>query len=281
MSLIKFTKMQGLGNDYIYVDTADYHFSNPSAVAQFVSDRHLGVGGDGLVLIERSTLADFAMRIFNADGSEAEMCGNAIRCVGKYVYERELTRKNTLTIATKSGIKVLELDIKDHKVQSVRVDMGEPLLEPRLIPTTLAGERIINEPLQVEQHQLRVTCVSMGNPHAVFFVPEITDELVLGLGPKIENHPAFPKRTNVEFVKVIHQSALEMRVWERGSGETLACGTGACAVLVAASLNQLTARKALIKLRGGVLQVAWEANNHVFKDGPAVTVFDGEIYIPE
>ena len=281
MSLIKFTKMQGLGNDYIYVDSSSYNIANPSRCSQFVSDRHFGIGGDGLVLIEPSAQADFAMRIFNADGSEAEMCGNAIRCLGKYVYERQLTKKTTLTVATKGGLKVLELTVQDHKVKSVRVDMGEPVLRPELVPTTLTGERIVNELLTIGQQQLRVSCVSMGNPHAVFFVPEITDEMVLGLGPKIEHHAAFPKRTNVEFVKVISRSQLEMRVWERGSGETLACGTGACAVLVAAVLNGHADRKAEIKLRGGSLQIAWEANNHVFKEGPAVSVFDGEIFIPD
>lgn len=274
---MKFTKMHGCGNDYVYVNGFEETIDGPAELAIAISDRHFGVGSDGLVMILPSEVADFRMRMFNADGSEAEMCGNAIRCVGKYVYDKGLTEQMTVKIETLAGIKILELTVENGAVTYARVDMGEPILSAEAIPVSSeASGPVVGEIIAVDQRAYAMTCVSMGNPHAITFVEEITDEHVHGVGPKLEVHEKFPRKTNVEFVKVIDDHTLEMRVWERGSGETLACGTGACATLVASVLNGKTARKAAINLLGGQLIVEWdEKTNHVFMSGPAETVFEG------
>jgi diaminopimelate epimerase len=277
---MKFTKMHGLGNDYIYVNCFSETVEDPSKVAKFVSDRHFGIGSDGLVLIMPSDKADFRMRMFNSDGSEAEMCGNAIRCVGKYVYDNGLTKKNLVSIETLAGIKILELSIKNNSVELVRVDMGEPILKPVNIPVLSDKEIFKAELVTVNGREFKVTCVSMGNPHAVSYVESVDDFPLEQFGPKMETHNLFPRRINAEFVEVVDRTTLKMRVWERGAGETLACGTGACAVLVASVLNGISERKATVKLLGGDLIVEWdENNNHVYKTGPAVKVFEGEIEI--
>lgn len=273
---MKFTKMHGLGNDYVYVDTFEQSVPDPAAMAIAVSRPHFGVGADGLVLIGPSTEADYAMRMFNADGSEGEMCGNAVRCIGKYVHDRGLTAKTRVTLATRGGIKTLELRLQGGSVEQVTVDLGEPALSPASLPVTLAGAQVLNHPLSIDGQTHHITCVSMGNPHAVIFVDDPRAVDVHGIGRQIEHHPLFPKRTNVEFVRVRRRDLLEMRVWERGSGETLACGTGAAASLVAAVLNGLADRSAVVKLTGGELHVHWDArDNHVYQTGPATFVFDG------
>lgn len=273
---MRFTKMHGCGNDYIYVDCITGPMPHdPIGLARAMSDRHFGVGGDGLILICPSDKADARMRMFNADGSEAEMCGNGVRCVGKYVYDHGLVRKPTLRIETGRGVLGLDLEISGGSVRQVRVDMGEPILRGEDIPTTLPG----NPPLDalVPGHMFRVTCVSMGNPHCIVFVDAITDSLVLGGGPDLEKNGVFPRRTNVEFVRVNRPDDVTMRVWERGSGETLACGTGACAVAVAGVLTGRTQRHITGHLRGGDLQLHWsETDNHVYMSGPAVEVFSGD-----
>jgi diaminopimelate epimerase len=273
---MRFTKMQGCGNDYVYVDCfAQKPPANPAALSQKIADRHFGVGGDGLILIGPSEKADARMRMFNADGSESEMCGNGIRCVAKYVYDHDIATKPTLTIETGRGVLTLEVETHAGKVQQVRVDMGEPILEAAKIPATLPGNPPINVPLP--GFDLKATCISMGNPHCVIHVGEITDALVLGIGPKIEKDAAFPRKTNVEFVRVNRPDDVTFRVWERGSGETLACGTGACAVCVAGVLTGRSARKITAHLLGGDLQLLWsETDNHVYMTGPAVEVFSGD-----
>ena len=275
---MRFTKMQGAGNDYIYVDCFSIPLPrDPAGLSRAVSDRHFGIGSDGLILICPSEIADARMRMFNADGSESEMCGNGIRCVAKYVYDHGIVRKPNLKIETGRGILSLDLELLGGKVRSVRVDMGQPILTGVLIPTTLPGDPPINVPLAVADIKLMVTCVSMGNPHCVTYVDEPTDSLVLGIGPKVENLPAFPRRTNVEFVRVNSVADITMRVWERGSGETLACGTGACAVAVAGVLTGRTQRRITAHLPGGDLRLEWsEADDHVYMTGPAVEVFSGE-----
>jgi diaminopimelate epimerase len=275
---MRFTKMQGAGNDYVYVDCFRQEMPHdPAGLSRAISDRHFGVGSDGLILICPSTGADARMRMFNADGSESEMCGNGIRCVAKFLYDHGLVRKPALKIETGRGILSLELQVQAGTVSQVRVDMGEPILESSLIPTTLAGSPPVNVPLSVAGQTLTVTCVSMGNPHCVAFVDSITDELVLGIGPRVEIHPAFPRKTNVEFIKVQAPDELIMRVWERGSGETMACGTGACASAVAGVLAGKSQRKVTMHLRGGDLQLHWSENdNHVYMTGPAVEVFSGD-----
>jgi diaminopimelate epimerase len=273
---MRFVKMQGAGNDYIYVDcfqNAPPH--DPAGLSRAISDRHFGVGADGLILICPSERADARMRMFNADGSEAEMCGNGVRCVAKYVHDHGIARKPTLTVETGRGVLALEVEVSGGKVRQVRVDMGEPILQADRIPTTLPGDPPVDMPLP--GHDLRVTCVSMGNPHCVTFVDEVTDELVLGVGPKVERHPAFPRRVNAEFVRVSDPGEVTVRVWERGSGETLACGTGACAVAVAGVLRGRTARQIVAHLPGGDLRLHWsERDNHVYMTGPAVEVFSGD-----
>jgi len=275
---MKFTKMQGLGNDYIYVDCTKKSIDNLSEVAKKVSDRHFGIGSDGLVLILPSDKADFRMRMFNSDGSESEMCGNAIRCVGKYVYDNKITDKNNITIETLAGIKGLELKIEDQKVTLARVDMGEPILTPSSIPVLGNKDRFISEPIEIDGQTYNVTAVSMGNPHAISYVEDVANFPLYEVGPKMETNKLFPRKVNAEFVQVIDRSTLKMRVWERGAGETLACGTGASAVLVASVLNGVCERAATIKLLGGDLFIEWsEKDNHVYMTGPAVKVFEGEI----
>ena len=274
---MKFTKMQGIGNDYIYVNCFEEVVTEPERLAIVMSKPHFGCGADGLILIEPSDTADFGMRVFNSDGSEAGMCGNGIRCVGKYVYERGLTDKTELTIDTKGGLKQISLQVEEGKVARVKVDMGTPELNPKLIPVDLPGEIVLRHRLQIMGQTWFITCVNMGNPHAVVFVrdPEVID--LNTIGSMIEHHPLFPRRTNVEFVRVIDRGILQMRVWERGAGETLACGTGACAALVAAVLAGHTDRTVQMKLSGGNLQLHWDASdNHVYQTGPAAFVYDGE-----
>ncbi len=274
---MRFTKMHGAGNDYVYVDCFTQPIPNdPAGLSRRISDRHRGVGGDGLILIGQSSRADVRMRMFNADGSEAEMCGNGIRCVAKYVYDHGLAEQLALTVETGRGVLTLDLDLgPDGKVRQVRVDMGEPILKASLIPTTLPGDPPIN--VDVPCCELKATCVSMGNPHCVTYVDELSDALVHGVGPRAEKDPAFPRRVNVEFVKVNGPDDVTVRVWERGSGETQACGTGACAVAVAGVLTGKTGRRITAHLPGGDLLLHWsESDNHVYLTGPAVEVFSGD-----
>ncbi|REK17701.1 MAG: diaminopimelate epimerase [Planctomycetota bacterium] len=274
---MRFTKMHGAGNDYVYVDCISAPPpENPEQLARAIADRHFGVGGDGLILIHPSLVADARMQMFNADGSEAEMCGNGIRCVAKYVYDHDLARKESLAIETACGTLQLELEVADGRAERVRVDMGRPILNAADIPTTLAGERVVDHELQIGDHRFQVTCVSMGNPHCVIFVDEASDDLVLGVGPQIEHDARFPNRVNVEFVEVVSPTEVRQRTWERGSGETLACGTGACAVCVAGVLSGRTERQILNHLRGGDLLLQWHENDHVFMTGPAAEVFSGD-----
>jgi len=277
---MKFTKMHGAGNDYIYVNAMLEQVLNPSEIAIRISDRHFGIGSDGLVLIMASDCADFRMRMFNSDGSESEMCGNASRCIGKYVFDNGLTDKQSVTLETKAGIKVLDLTVVDGKVSTVRVDMGEPILEPVNIPMDFPGDYAIQVPITVRGKEYLLNGVSMGNPHAVIFTEGIEALNLPVIGPDFEHNELFPKRTNTEFVEVIDNEHVRMRVWERGAGETLACGTGACAVLVAGVLSGHLHRKAQVDLLGGTLQIEWNAeNNHVYMTGDAVTVFEGEILL--
>ena len=277
--MIKFTKMHGLGNDYVYIDAINQKIQNESKLAQFVSNRHFGIGSDGLILICESKVADFKMRMFNSDGSEAEMCGNGIRCVGKFVYDKGFTNKTTVTIETLAGIKTLKLNIKDEKVETVRVDMGEPILEANKIPVISKEEPVKNLELEAENRKFKFTCVSMGNPHAITIVENTKEFEVERYGKILEVDKAFPKKANIEFAQVIDKENIKMRVWERGAGETLACGTGACATAIACNLLNLTGRKVNIELLGGTLNIEWNENdNHIYMTGPAVTVFDGELY---
>ena len=277
--MIKFTKMQGLGNDYVYIDAINQKIENESSLAKFVSNRHFGIGSDGLILICKSEVADFKMRMFNSDGSEAEMCGNGIRCVGKFVYDKDLTNKTTVKIETLAGIKTLILNTKDDKVETARVDMGEPILEAEKIPVISTEEPVKNLELEAENKKFKFTCVSMGNPHAITIVENTKEFDVEKYGKVLEVDKAFPKKANIEFAQIIDRQNINMRVWERGAGETLACGTGACATAVACNLNGLTDRKVNIELLGGTLNIEWnETDNHVYMTGPAVTVFDGELY---
>lgn len=283
MKEIHFTKMHGAGNDYVYIDGFTQKLpSDFERLAVELSHRRFGIGGDGVIFILPSELGDARMRMFNADGSESEMCGNGIRCVAKYVYDSGIAQKPSLKIETGAGVLDLDLTVKNGKVDSVTVDMGEPRLLAKLIPTTLANpeERVINHKLEYRGHTLFATCVSMGNPHCVIFVPEATDELVLGIGPLIENDDRFPKRTNVEFVEILGSGEVRQRTWERGSGETWACGTGASAVCVAGVLTERTDRTILNHLTGGDLTLRWdESTNHVFMTGPAVEVFKGHVAV--
>lgn len=275
---MKFTKMQGLGNDYVYVNCLKEKIADPPELARKISDRHFGVGSDGLIMINPSDKADFEMEMYNADGSRAEMCGNGIRCVAKYVYDYGLTDKTYISVETLAGIKYLDLTVENGKVSLVKVDMGQPILEPEKIPVASKGSRVVDEPLLVDGKEYRMTCVSMGNPHAVIFVDEDVKNLPLEkIGPSFENHICFPKRVNTEFVRVIDRHTAEMRVWERGSGETLACGTGTCAVAVACVLNGLTEDAITVHLLGGDLYIEWDREkNTVYMTGPAEAVFDGE-----
>lgn len=275
---MKFTKMQGLGNDYVYVNCMEQMVEDAAETARRVSDRHFGIGSDGLILICPSDKADFEMRMYNADGSRGEMCGNGIRCVGKYVYDYGLTDKTSLSVETLGGIKHLFLEVEDGKVSLVKVDMGPAILEPEKIPVTAEGSRVVDEPLQVDGKTFRMTCVSMGNPHAVIYVDDVQGMDLTKTGPSFENHERFPNRINTEFAHVLDRNTVEMRVWERGSGETLACGTGACAVAVASILNGYTEDQVTVRLLGGDLKIEWDREaNKVYMTGPAEVVFDGEI----
>ena len=277
---MKFTKMQGIGNDYVYVNCFQEQIENPSEVSRRISDRHFGIGSDGLILIKPSERADFEMEMYNADGSQGAMCGNGMRCVGKYVYDYGLTDKTHISVDTKSGIKYLDLTVENKKVKQVRVNMGAPVLETKAVPMIYEGEKVISQPLNVGEDIYEITAVSMGNPHAVVYMEDVKNLPLEEIGPKFEKHAAFPESVNTEFVRVINRSTVEMRVWERGSGETLACGTGACAVAVASILNGYTEDEVTVRLLGGDLKIFWDrAENLVYMTGPAEIVFEGEIEI--
>ena len=274
----KFTKLHGLGNDYVYMDAIHQKIDNESSLAQFVSERHFGIGSDGLILICKSDVADFKMKMYNSDGSQAEMCGNGIRCVGKFVYDKGLTNKKIITIETLAGIKTLTLNVKDGKVETVKVDMGEPILEPAKIPVESKEKPVMNLLLKSLDKEFKFTCVSMGNPHAITVIKDVENFDVEKYGKVLEVDPVFPNKTNVEFVQIIDEEHVKMRVWERGTGETLACGTGACATAVACCLNKLVGRHVFIELLGGTLEIEWnKEDNHIYMTGPAVTVFEGTL----
>ena len=279
---MKFTKMQGIGNDYVYVNCLEETVENPGEVARKVSDRHFGIGSDGLILIKPSLEADFEMDMYNSDGSQGAMCGNGIRCVAKYVYDYGLTDKDEISIATKSGIKYVKLQVENGKVKTVRVDMGAPILNAGLIPIVSENPQVINEAITAGGREYRMTGVSIGNPHAVVYIDDVKGLDIEKIGPLFETHPCFPDRVNTEFSRVLDDHTVEMRVWERGAGETLACGTGACAVAVASILNGYVAKDqpVTIKLLGGDLEIFWDQQkNTVFMTGPAEVVFDGEIKV--
>ena len=277
---MKFTKMHGIGNDYVYVNCFQETVKNPSEVAKFVSDRHFGIGSDGLILIKPSDVADCEMDMYNLDGSQGAMCGNGIRCVAKYAYDYGIVDKTSISVATRSGIKYLDLTVKDGKVSMVKVNMGSPILTASQIPVVAETEQVIDAPIDVDGNTYHMTAVSMGNPHAIIYMDVIDNLDLEKIGPSFENHLVFPDRVNTEFVKVLDRHTVQMRVWERGSGETLACGTGACAVAVASILNGHVDgdKPVTVKLLGGDLQIFWDqAENLVYMTGPAATVFDGEI----
>lgn len=277
---MKFTKMHGIGNDYVYVNCMKETVENPAETAIKVSDRHFGIGSDGLILIKPSEVADGKMEMYNADGSQGAMCGNGIRCVAKYMYDHGITDKTTISVETKSGIKYLDLTTKDGKVDTVKVNMGTPILKASQIPVLSDKEQVINESVTIDGKEWNITCVSMGNPHAVTYIDDVKGLEIEKIGPKFENNEIFPDRVNTEFVHVIDRNTVEMRVWERGSGETLACGTGACAVAVSSILNGLTEDEVTVKLLGGNLKIFWDRQiNKVFMTGSATTVFDGEIML--
>ena len=277
---MKFTKMHGIGNDYVYVNCFEETVDDPAAVARFVSDRHFGIGSDGLILIKPSEAADCEMDMYNLDGSQGAMCGNGIRCVAKYAYDYGIVHKTQISVATRSGIKYLDLTVKDGKVSQVKVNMGAPILTASQIPVVSEKEEVINEPLEVNGETYYITAVSMGNPHAIVYMTDVDHLDIEKIGPSFENHVAFPDRVNTEFVEVLDEHTVKMRVWERGSGETLACGTGACAVAVASILNERVDgdKPVTVKLLGGDLEIYWNRQeNLVYMTGPATTVFDGEI----
>lgn len=280
---IKFTKMHGCGNDYVYINgiSQDIPADNKPDIVRQLSDRHFGIGSDGVIFINASDIADFEMEMWNADGTRAEMCGNGIRCVAKYVYDYGLTDKTEVDICSFDKVKHILLTVENGKAVTARVDMGEPILKPSEIPTTAIGvEKVIKYPIDVKGSVVDVTCVSMGNPHAIVYVDDVDNLEIEKIGPFIENHSFFPKRTNVEFVQNIDKSHIKMRVWERGTGETLACGTGCCALTVAGVLNGLTGREVEIQVLGGIINVKWdETDGHVYMTGPATTVFEGDIEI--
>ena len=277
---MKFTKMQGIGNDYVYVNCFREQVENPSQVAIKVSDRHFGVGSDGLILIKPSDVADFEMEMYNADGSQGAMCGNGIRCVAKYVYDYHLTDKTSISVNTKSGIKYLDLTVEDGKVKEVKVNMGAPILNTAEIPMIYGKEQVIAQPLNINQNLYEVTAVSMGNPHVIVYMEDVKNLKIEEVGPYFEKSSVFPESVNTEFVRVIDRNTVEMRVWERGSGETLACGTGACAVAVACILNGYTEDQVTVKLLGGDLKIFCDREaDLVYMTGPAEVVFDGEIQI--
>lgn len=276
---MKFTKMHGAGNDYIYINCFEETVKNPEKLAIKVSDRHFGIGSDGLILISPSDKADFKMNIYNADGSEGMMCGNGIRCVSKYVYDNGMTDKDEISVETRSGIKLIKMNVENGKVVSARVNMGEPILEAEKIPTKFDGENAIRRKLTIDEKEYEVTCVSMGNPHCIVYVDDVKDIDLEKIGPKFENNEMFPERINTEFVHVVSDTELDMRVWERGSGETLACGTGSCAVTVASVLCGYCKRNTEIKINllGGTLTDIWTDGGDVYMTGPAATVCTGEI----
>lgn len=276
---MKFTKMQGIGNDYVYVNCFEETVADPERVSEIISDRHFGIGADGLVLIMPSDKADFRMRMFNADGSEGNMCGNATRCIGKFVYDNHLTDKTNITLETRSGIKKLTLYPENGKVKTVLVDMGKAVLKPADIPMNVSSDTFINKPITVDGKEVFITAVSMGNPHAVTYVDDVDSLELEKIGPSFENHPLFPERVNTEFIKILDESTMQMRVWERGSGETWACGTGACAATAASVLNGYFPhdKEITVKLRGGDLFITYKSDGTVLMRGPAETVFTGEI----
>ena len=279
---MKFTKMQGCGNDYVYVNgfVEKLDKEKKPDIVRKLSDRHFGIGGDGVIFINPSEIADFEMEMFNADGTRAQMCGNGIRCVAKYVYDYGLTDKTSLTIESFGAIKYIDLTVENGKVSLVKVNMGAPILKSCEVPVVSENEQVIDEEIEVNGNIYKMTCVSMGNPHAVVYMDDVTNLEIEKIGPDFENHARFPERTNTEFVRVIDRNTVQMRVWERGTGETLACGTGCCATAVACVLNDLTDNKVTVKLLGGELLCEWDReNNVVYMTGPAVTVFDGEIEI--
>ncbi len=277
--MLKFTKMHGLGNDYVYMDAINQKIENRSELAKKVSNRHFGIGSDGLILICKSDVADFRMQMFNSDGTEAEMCGNGIRCVGKFVYDKGLTDKEEVTIETLAGIKKLKFTIKDGKVEKVRVNMGKPILEAKRIPVESNLNPVKDLKIKAEDREFNFTCVSMGNPHAITFIKDnLKDFDVAKYGRKIEIDTVFPNKTNVEFINIVDKNNIKMRVWERGAGETLACGTGACASVVASYINGYTSRNVCVELLGGKLEIEWnEKDNNIYMTGSATTVFEGEI----
>ncbi len=275
---MKFTKMHGCGNDYVYVNGFEEKIEDPASVAIKVSDRHFGIGSDGLIMICPSKVADFRMAMYNADGSEGKMCGNGVRCIAKYVYDKGLTDKTQISIETLGGIKYLDLQVENGAVKTVKVDMGEPVLKAEEVPVQFAKEQMIGEEVSVDGKTYNMTCVSMGNPHAVVWVEDTKGLDLEKIGPNFEHHPMFPERVNTEFVQILSRTEVNMRVWERGSGETLACGTGACATAVACILNDKTEDEVLVHLVGGDLKITYDRDtNHVFMTGPATIVFEGEI----
>ena len=277
---MEFTKMQGCGNDYVYVNGFENKIDNPNKLSEIVSDRHFGIGSDGLIVINPSEKADFKMSMYNADGSEGKMCGNGIRCVAKYVYDNKMTDKTTITVETLSGIKTLELNVKNDKVETVKVNMGTPILLPKYVPVVSDKDKVVDEPIVIDDKEYRITCVSMGNPHAITFIENTDDLEIETIGPKFENNPIFPDRVNTEFIQVLDRNTVKMRVWERGSGETFACGTGACATVVACVLNGLTDDKVTVKLLGGDLFIEDNREeNTVYMTGPAKVSFTGKIEV--
>lgn len=275
---MKFTKMHGCGNDYVYVNCLEEEINNPAELAIKVSSRHFGIGSDGLILIKPSDRADFCMEMYNADGSEGKMCGNGVRCIAKYVYDNGITDKTTISLETKGGLKYLDLEVEAGKVKMVTVDMGEPIINPSLIPVITEEDKVLSHPITIDEKKYHITCISMGNPHAVVFVPETALIDIEKIGPLFENHPMFPERINTEFVQIINRKTINMRVWERGSGETLACGTGATASVYACILNGFTEDEVLVHLLGGDLKIKYDREQHtMFMTGPATTVFEGEI----
>ena len=279
--IMEFTKMQGCGNDYVYVNGFENKIDNPNKLSEIVSDRHFGIGSDGLIVINPSEKADFKMSMYNADGSEGKMCGNGIRCVAKYVYDNKMTDKTTITVETLSGIKTLELNVKNDKVETVKVNMGTPILLPKDVPVVSDKDKVVDEPIVIDDKEYRITCVSMGNPHAITFIENTDDLEIETIGPKFENNPIFPDRVNTEFIQVLDRNTVKMRVWERGSGETFACGTGACATVVACVLNGLTDDKVTVKLLGGDLFIEYnrEENTVYTNDEVTVKLLGGDLKI--
>jgi diaminopimelate epimerase len=277
---MKFTKMQGIGNDYIYINCFEEKVEDPSKLSVRLSDRHFGIGSDGIILIKPSDTADCAMDIYNADGSQAMMCGNGIRCVGKFVYERGIVKKEVLRVDTMSGVKTLNLDIQNGRVISVTVDMGVPCFIAKEIPAVFSKDEIIDEPVTVDSKEYRITCVSMGNPHCIIFVEDVNRIEIEKIGPEFECSELFPKRANIEFIQIMNNHEIKMRVWERGSGETWACGTGACAAVAACAVNNKTVRQVKVHLKGGNLDIDWDdKTDSIYMKGPAEFVFDGTVEI--